>query len=374
MLVPEWHPQALVLIAWPTAQTDWADTLDDIILCYKHLTAAVSQYTPLLILAHRADDVRQALSDPTWQGRPEHVQIIECLYNDTWTRDYGPIACTDGNDLVLHDFRFNGWGGKFTADLDDAVTRYLVGHGLLRARCIDERDMVLEGGSIDTDGQGTLLTTTQCLLNPNRNPHLTRQQIEAELCQRFHLRRILWVDHGQLPGDDTDAHIDMFARFCSPDTIAYAQCADPHEGQYDELTAMEEQLRTFTTTDGSPYHLIPLPLPHPVYDQHGQQLPATYTNFLITNGAVIYPIYQQPDCDSLARNHLCTAFPTYQLIPIDARALITQRGAIHCATMNIPAGALLRNDEFAVPSRSMNGSAPAHATEGTGSRLAYQEK
>lgn len=340
-LPAEWHPQTCVQLTWPTAQTDWADTLDEVVVCYRQMVTLISRYEQVILLAHNPSAVAATLDASV----RDHVTLLACPYNDTWVRDYAALTCIDNGHPVLHHFRFNGWGGKFPADLDNNthhhIRPFLKGYyqkatGVMAFATKDEEDFVLEGGSIDTNGKGTLIATTSCLLHPNRNPHLTPAQIEKQLLQSLHCQRILWLHHGQLEGDDTDGHVDTLARFCPDDTIAYTQCQDPEDTHFEELNAMEKELQAFRTTDGKPYRLLPLPLPRAIFDKQGNRLPATYTNFLILNGAVLLPVYGQPDLDALAEKQLQQAFPDRTILPLDARALIVQRGSVHCATMQYP--------------------------------------
>ncbi|RMD71441.1 MAG: agmatine deiminase family protein, partial [Gammaproteobacteria bacterium] len=248
------------------------------------------------------------------------ARTFDVPYQDTWVRDFGPLTVS-GNGFRLLDFRFDGWGKKHPYELDDQVTRRL--HALGAFTCpLASIDWILEGGSIDTDGQGTLLTTP-CL--ERRHPHLSRTAIEARLRTHLGAERVLWVE-GWIPGDDTDGHIDTLARFCSPDTLAYIQA--PH------LRPMEEALRSFTDPRGHPYRLVPLPLPD-IRDRQGRPLPASYANFLILNGAVIAPTYRHP-LDAVAMERFREAFPGYDIVPIDAFPFIHQYGSIHCLTMTTP--------------------------------------
>ena len=201
-------------------------------------------------------------------------------------------------------------------------------------------DFVLEGGSIESDGKGTILTTSKCLLAPHRNQPLTKEQIEARLLEALHAERILWLDYGYLAGDDTDSHIDTLARFCPDDTIAYVQCLDKEDEHYAELSKMEAQLQSFRTTNGKPYRLIPLPMAKAIYDEDGNRLPATYANFLITNGAVLMPTYGDASTDLKAKERLQEAFPHHDIIGIDCQTLIIQHGSLHCCTMQFPREAL----------------------------------
>lgn len=197
-------------------------------------------------------------------------------------------------------------------------------------------DFVLEGGSVESDGLGTVMTTRQCLLNPNRNPDSSPEDIENKLKLYFGANRILWLDQSNLAGDDTDAHIDTLARFCSPTTIAYTSCDDKEDPHYQDLKHMEAQLQKLVDFQGKPYKLVSLPLPSPVYDEDGERLPANYANFLIINGAVLAPIYNDP-MDNIALGKLAGCFPDRQILPIPCRPLVQQYGSLHCMTMQFPA-------------------------------------
>ena len=314
-LPAEWEPQSGVQLTWPHALTDWAPMLDEITETYRQMADAIGRYEPVL--------------------------IVEPPSNDTWARDHAFITPTDDSgQALLLDFKFNGWGEKFPADLDNAINRRLYDEGRIIGEYRDCLDFVLEGGSIESDGCGTVFTTSCCLLAPHRNQPLTREQIEDQLKRRLCARRIVWIDHGQLTGDDTDGHIDTLVRICPDDTLLYVGCDDPHDEQYCELRLMEEQLLTLRTLDGRPYRLVKLPMPRPIYDDDGQRLPATYANFLVINGAVICPTYGQPDLDAEALRLIGQTFPGRDIIGIDSRPIIRQHGSIHCCTMQYPKGVI----------------------------------
>ncbi len=332
----EWEPQSAVQLTFPHAHSDWADTLDEVLPCFAAIAAAIGRYQNVLVVCHNADEVRPWLRDV-----PTHrLLIAEIPSNDTWARDHGGITIWENGRPIVLDCFFSGWGLKFPADLDNLITRKLWEQGLLHA---EHRyvGLLLEGGALETDGRGTLLTTAQCLLSPNRHPHLSRQQLEAQLCDLFGLQRVLWLEHGHLAGDDTDAHIDTLARFCAPDTIAYVYCPDPTDEHYEPLAAMERQLRQWTTPDGRPYRLVRLPWPDPCHAPDGHRLPATYANFLIINGAVLVPTYRVPQ-DQAAIECLRACFPQREVIGIDCRPLIEQHGSLHCVTMQYPEGVVRR--------------------------------
>lgn len=335
----EWDPQDGVLIAWPHVGTDWAYMLEEVTACYVEIARAVLQDDErLVIVAPDADDVRSALGDDIDWLR---IDIVELPTNDTWVRDYGPIAVWRDGGMVLTDFTFNAWGMKFAADCDNQVTARLNERGLLQLPLIDCRDLVLEGGSIETDGNGTVMTTTCCLTAPNRNDALTREQLEETLLERLGCLRMLWLDHGELVGDDTDGHIDTLARFAPGNVIIYTGCDDPADEHFESLMKMEEELKGFTNVLGEHYHLIKLPLPDAMFDEISR-LPATYSNFLITNHQVLVPLYGQPEKDLKACQLIGEAFPGRKVIGIDCRALICQHGSLHCATMQLPKGALTK--------------------------------
>ena len=236
-------------------------------------------------------------------------------------------------------FSFNGWGLKFAANFDNLITSRINENKLFNGEYVNRLNFVLEGGSIESDGKGTLLTTSECLLSPNRNGEWDKKQIESYLKENFSVQQVLWLDHGFLSGDDTDSHIDTLARLCPDDTIAYVRCADKDDMHYEALSEMERQLRSFRSLEGKPFRLLPLPMAAPIYHE-GERLPATYANFLILNHAILYPTYSQPDNDREAAHILQQAFTGYEIIGIDCRPLIKQHGSLHCVTMQYPKGAL----------------------------------
>ena len=333
----EWDNQDGILIAWPHAGTDWAYMLDEVTACYVEMARAILEDDErLVIVAHDADDVKASLGqDVDWQ----RIRIIELPTNDTWVRDYGPIAVFKDGRTVLTDFTFNAWGMKFAADCDNLVTSRLQARGVFKAPLVNYRDLVLEGGSIETDGNGTVLTTTCCLTAPNRNDALSREQLEQELLDRLGCVKMLWLDHGALSGDDTDGHIDTLARFAPDGVILYCGCDTPEDEHYEPLMKMEEDLKQMTDAEGNPYLLIKLPLPDAMYDEISR-LPATYANFLVMNHQVLVPVYGQPENDVKACELIGQAFPGRKIKGIDCRPLICQHGSLHCATMQLPEGSL----------------------------------
>lgn len=333
-LAAEWTADGTILLAWPHADTDWNYMLPEVIDCYTRLVEALTRYHRVLITAPDTEVPRVAL-----KSIPNHDRVFYATVpgNDTWARDFGPISLQDpyGNFFVA-DYQFNGWGLKFSADLDNMVTSRLCEMGVITAPRFNRLGFTLEGGSIESDGQGTILTTARCLLSPNRNGDLTRNQVEEELRSTLGATRILWLEHGALAGDDTDSHIDTLARFAPDETIVYVgpDTSDPVNNP--ELTAMKEELKQLRTAAGNPYNLIELPSPAPVIDpDEGIQLPATYANFLVTAHAVFMPSYGQPQTDDLAARILEVAYDR-PVVPVDCRALIRQHGSLHCVTMQLP--------------------------------------
>ena len=340
----EWEDQRGIMLTWPHGGTDWAPMLNEVLTTYREMAKAIVDSRDLLYI----------ISDHPLEDNEVGTKVfanIVCPTNDTWTRDHGFISLVRGDfkrdweidypshSVRLLDYRFNGWGRKFPADLDNAINRqFYEQHRQCQrlAEYVDCQDFVLEGGSIESDGQGTILTTSSCLLAPNRNEPMTRDEIEARLKRDLCVSRVLWLDHGRLAGDDTDGHIDTLVRFAPDDTLLYVGCDDPEDEHYRDLKAMEEQLRTFTTLDGRPYTLKKLPLPKPIYDDDGQRLPATYANFLILQSSVLLPTYDQLRNDREAHRILQGCFPHRTIVEIDSRHLIRQHGSIHCCTMQFP--------------------------------------
>ncbi|HEX7045673.1 MAG TPA: agmatine deiminase family protein [Burkholderiales bacterium] len=335
-LPPEWAPQSGVMLTWPHAHGDWRDRLETVEPVFAAIAREIARRERLVVACCDAAHRQHVAGVLARAGvAPARVSLLEAPSNDTWARDHGPITVLCRGQPLLLDFRFNGWGGKYAHDLDDAITARLHAAGAFGDTPREAVELVLEGGAIEVDGSGTLLTTTRCLLAPTRNPGLSRAQLEAELGDWLGLNRFLWLEHGHLEGDDTDSHIDTLARFCDPHTIAYVACDDPADPHYADLKAMEAELRAFRAADGAPYRLVPLPWPRAQYDG-ARRLPATYANFLIINGAVLVPTYRDP-ADAVALERLRGCFPAREVVGIDCLPVIAQYGSLHCLTMQFPA-------------------------------------
>lgn len=334
LLPAEWFPQSAVQLTWPHAGTDWAPILDEVIPCFVSIAKEIMKREKLVVVCPDTLEVKEQLG----VFDEERVRFVELPTNDTWARDHGGISVFDLLGMMVYDFVFNGWGMKFAANKDNLITRNLYQAGVFaeEVQLVNMAPFVLEGGSIESDGQGTLMATAECLLSVNRNEYLQREEIEHYLKDVFGVKRILWIENGYLAGDDTDSHVDTLARFCSEDTIAYVKCEDESDEHYDELLAMEEEIKAFRQENGDPYRLISLPMADEIVWE-GERLPATYANFLIMNGAVLLPFYNSPK-DEQARKALQMAFPDREVVGINCLPLIKQHGSLHCVTMQYPEG------------------------------------
>ncbi|NDW18285.1 agmatine deiminase family protein [Dysgonomonas sp. 216] len=330
---PEWYSQSAIQLTWPHEFSDWAYMLEEISACFVNIAQEILKRQKLIIVCHNSPLVKFLLGDGFDKS---NLILVEIPSNDTWARDHGSISVLIEDKPVLYDFTFNGWGMKFAANSDNLINRELFKMNCFapEVQLINKKDFVLEGGSLETDGKGTLLTTSECLLSPNRNSYLDKGGVEEYLKKSFGLNRVLWVDYGYLAGDDTDSHIDTLARFCDERTIAYVKCDDPTDEHHGALSKMEEQLRSFTDFEGKPYNLIPLPMANKVMED-GERLPATYANFLIINGAVLVPTYKS-NKDKPALEQIQKAFPDREIIGINCLPIIKQHGSLHCVTMQYP--------------------------------------
>lgn len=343
-LPAEWEPQDGVMLTWPNPDTDWRPYIDEITSTYLTLSKVIAAREQLVIAAKDAAYVKTLLSDSLTEAEMARVTVVACDINDTWARDHGPITLRSGKDgsLKLLDFRFNGWGEKFSWQKDNAITSALHGKGLFSAALESHDDFVLEGGSIESDGKGTVFTTAQCLLAPRRNQPLSEAEIGERLKGYLGADRVVWLRHGNLVGDDTDGHIDTIVRICPDDTLLYVGCDDEADEQYADFKALETELQALTTVEGKPYRLLKLPMPDEmVFD--GERLPATYANFLVINGAVIVPVYGQREKDEQAKALVAEAFPGRGIVAVDASVIVRQHGSIHCLTMQLPKGLIKNN-------------------------------
>ncbi len=319
-LPAEWERQEGVMVAYPHGKSDWTCCLDEIKKSYKEIIKAISLYEKCLVVCDDIKSVKNELRDII----NNNIIFTQAKTNDTWIRDYGAIDVAIDDKIVSYDFIFNGWGDKFDAKLDNKLNYTLYKNGIFSNKLI-KQDLVLEGGSIDTNGDGVLLTTSKCLLNPNRNPTYSKKEIEKRLKGLFGIKKIIWLENGNLVGDDTDSHIDTLARFLDKNTIAYVKCYDKNDEHFKELDKMEKELQK---TD---FKLIPLPLPHPIY-RNKERLPATYLNFLFINKALLLPVYNDK-YDKKVIDIFENFYPKIDIIPIDSNTLIREHGSLHCSTM-----------------------------------------
>lgn len=322
------------MLVYPHEQSDWNDNLLKVRMLYHELIKKTIKFGKIILIIPENMNYKNELNINN-----KNLICIKAKTNDTWIRDNGPIFIKENEIFTALNFKFNGWGNKFNYKLDNDLNNKIFSSNIFKKNVI-KRDInfVLEGGSIDNNGDGIILTTQNCLLNKNRNPQYSKEAIEGLFSEIFGQNKILWLKNGKLMGDHTDSHIDMLAKFVNKDTIIYVKSANPNYPYFNELKLMEEELMNFRDCNNKPFKLIPIPLPE-IKDLQGNYLPATYTNFLIFNSAVIVPIYNSKE-DQQAMDIFESIFYNKEIIQIDCRVLISEGGAIHCATNNIPKGFL----------------------------------
>lgn len=335
-MIAEWESCECVLLALPAAHTDWNYILEEAQEQYRRLISALTESgMHCVVLTPSQEYGRETLRGMDFKK----ITFIDAEYNDTWTRDYGPISVERGDRLRALDFGFNGWGLKFASDRDNLVNLHLKEKFVILPDVYrNERDFILEGGSIESDGEGTILTTSECLQSPNRNGGKSKAEINEILASRLGADHVLWLDYGHLAGDDTDSHIDTLCRIAPQNSILFTGCRNVDDEHFEDLLKMRAQLTLFRTPEGEAYNLIELPFPDPVYDEDGMRLPATYANYLVTPTHIFMPTYGQAVNDDLACRMVKIAFPDHEVVGVDCTTLIKQHGSLHCATMQIPKG------------------------------------
>jgi len=339
-LLAEWEPQSAVILTWPHIHSDWASQLNNVEPVFAQIVGHICDYQEVILVCYDAAHQQHVTRVLHQQGiNLAAVRMYSIPTNDTWVRDYGPLTVSVQGKLQLVDFRFNGWGGKYSAELDDRVSRGLYAQQAFGETPVTYSSLFLEGGSLDSDGAGTLLTTERCLLGPTRNPQMRKTDYEQLFKRQFGVDRVLWLAHGELQGDDTDGHIDMLARFCDTTTIAYVHCDDQQDDHYESLARMQHELQTLRTVAGKPYSLVPLPFPAAKFHDDGRRMAASYANFLIINGAVLMPTYADP-LDTLAMQQLSRCFPDRKIVGVPCLPIIEQNGSLHCLTMQLPRGVI----------------------------------
>jgi len=327
-LPAEWEEQEFVQIVFPHKDTDWNDYLDEAISTFVNIVNSIRKYQKCLVVAKNLIYIKSLFQNK------KNLIFVKIDSDDTWSRDFGGITVEHNKDLVVLDFKFNAWGKKFSYKLDDQITKQLKLKGLLKLYKHNSIPFVLEGGAIESNGAGIILTTSKCLMEKNRNPHLTQNTIEKKLIEYLGAQKVLWLNSGYLEGDDTDSHIDTLARFVSVDTIVYQSCDDQNDIHYEELKKMENELLNFKQLNGNKFKIVSLPWIEAKYDGT-DRLPATYANFLIINNAVLVPVYGDKNDDN-ALEIFKKLFPKRDIIGIDCQTLIRQHGSLHCVTMQYP--------------------------------------
>lgn len=315
--IPEWSEQEYLMLSLPHEKSDWKPYLGEIIQAYKEFVKATSEFQKVLLIAPNKSDFAPF-------ENMTNVEFFICDTNDTWIRDFGAIDILEDNHLKALDFTFNAWGNKFQSELDNEVNSKLFKEKFNEK--LTKIDFILEGGSIDFNGEGVMLTSSNCLLNENRNSHLDKSQIEAKLKEIFGLKQIIWLENGFIKGDDTDHHIDTLARFIDKNTIAYSICEDEEDEHYTPLQKMKKEL------EATGFDLVELPLPKPLYYE-GRRLGATYANFVFVNDALIMPFYKDEN-DEIIKQRLAKALPKRKIIGVDARVFLRQNGSLHCSSQN----------------------------------------
>jgi agmatine deiminase len=328
---PEWHPHAATWTAWPADDELWLGELEPVRRDFTAFIRTIAEHEPVELLVRDAD----AEADATARLSGANVRLHRVPYDDVWVRDSGPIFIARQGRLRLVNWEFNGWGQKYNAAIDNDVPHQVA--RILGTKAVSA-GVVMEGGSIEVNGSGSVLTTKQCLLSPMRNPALSEAEIEALLAAYLGTPHVLWLDQG-LEGDHTDGHIDTITRFIDQQTIVTVSCEDRDDANFETTMTNLQRLRSFTDTDGHPFRIVELPLPAARREFAGQRLPLTYANFYIVNGAVLVPIYDDPN-DARALDTLRPLFPGRHVIGLKARHLITGGGAFHCVTQQQPTGIL----------------------------------
>ncbi|MGB2553186.1 agmatine deiminase family protein [Campylobacter sp. MOP51] len=313
----EWEKQELLFLSLPHKNSDWRPYLNEILDSYEELVAAITPFQKCVLICPDEGIFNSRFA------KFDNVEFVKIDTNDTWIRDYGMIDVENVDKILSYDFKFNAWGGKFESSKDNAVNLELIKRFKTN---LQEIDFILEGGSVEFNGQGTLLTTETCLLNDNRNSKFSKDQIEERLKELFGLNRVIWLKHGFIKGDDTDSHIDTLARFISPDTIAYACTDDKNDEHYEELEKMKQELKK------TGFNLLPLPLPSPKFYE-GKRLGCTYANFIFVNGALIVPIYDDKN-DKIVLERLAKALPNHKIIGVNSLVFVRQNGSLHCSSQN----------------------------------------
>jgi len=335
-LRPEWAPQRGVFLVWPHPYSDWRDKLTRIHHVYAQWIALISPTEEVYLLCHdHATETACREFLKNYSVHFQHLHTIIVPSNDTWIRDFGPLSLDNAgqsaeDEFIWANFRFNAWGGKYDYQLD-----HLASHVLSKqpfANPMVEFDWILEGGAIDVNDDGVLITTANCMLNPNRNP-FTRQQVEQRLINDLGVKSVLILESGMLLGDDTDSHVDNLVRFANNDTVLYCRCDNKNDEHFESLYTMRQQLENWNQSLDKPFTLVPIALPEPVYSANGNRLAASYLNFLILNHVVVVPSYHSNDNEKAVMQQFEALFPHRAIVSFACKDLVVQGGGPHCASM-----------------------------------------
>ncbi len=332
-LLPEWYPQEAIILAWPDSTTDWVPWLDQVQQVYIELIKAISTNQTGVILLTHSDQIQHCVA---LLPRDLSVLLVDAEYNDTWVRDYAFLTCKSGDNLIPVEFTFNGWGDKFVASKDNQVNQQVLGKLCQHKLC--EWPQVLEGGAVEIDASGTVLSTQLCLTNPKRNGPMPLSDYSKLFEKSLGATRSVIFKHGHLEGDDTDGHIDTLVRFTDNQGLVVQSAFNrPNDSHFPELRGLVNEC----TTHFPEHSIYELPLPE-IYNKDGTRLPASYANFLISNNTIFAPIYQQPE-DKIALKVLSQGYGNYKIVPINCLPLVQQYGSLHCISMQVPKGTLKPN-------------------------------
>ena len=326
-LKAEWEKQEGILVSFPHKNSDWINKLKRIIPTYIDLINKISIFQKIYVFCKNIEEVKKYF-------KKDNLNILyyQIDFNDTWIRDYGFLTVDKNSKKQFLNFNFNGWGEKYNYFLDNSFNEKIYKKQIFNKTILMKNiDFILEGGSIDSNGNNIIITTSRCLLNKNRNFNINCYEIEKILNKHLGVEKILWLNNGYILGDDTDGHIDMLARFISRNKIIYTKSYDKNDEHYSELNRMENELNQLNIKNNNFFELIPIPLPSAIYNNN-IRLPASYINFLIINGAVLYPKYFVKE-DEIVYDIFKKQFINREIIEIDSRYLIEEGGSLHCATM-----------------------------------------
>jgi agmatine deiminase len=331
----EWHPHVATWLSWPHTEASWSrERLELMMPAYLDFIKAISESEQVCINAHNDIVMQQARMRLLMAGaNMERITLLPHPTNDSWCRDHGPafLINPDKKERMIVNWGYNAWGGKYPPyDRDDLIPTAIAHYRKLR---YVTPGIVMEGGSVEFNGAGTVLTSRACLLNKNRNPHLTQTQIETYLCEYYGVQQVLWVEDG-IVGDDTDGHIDDTVRFVNEDTVIAAIETNPNDANYAPLQEIHHELRQMRLLSGKPLNIVELPMPDPVVSD-GLRLPASYANFLITNQSVIVPTFRCAN-DQRALDLIGSCFPTRQIVGIDSTDIVWGLGSFHCLSQQEP--------------------------------------